>query len=572
MKKNVAIIVFYAILLIGSAIFPVVASFSNSVQKSVETTLDGKILDLEPLENLPDAFSWRNVDGVDFSTAVKNQRGIPSCESFAMLSALEALVQIKVGFPFECDLSEAHLFFWSGGVIDWGSYPENNTKFLKEHGVPDEACWPYPKGRYQYPKNTTSPDWRNRTVKIRDWYYLPEDIEVIKTALYENGPIPTYFLVYKDFLYYKRGIYRHRWGGIYGPHYVCIMGYNDNPGYWIVKGSWGPNQHDNGWFKIAYGECAIEKKSFYLEDPYGKFPIVYVDDDNTGGPWNGSKNSPYQTIQDAVDNVFPLFTIYVKNGTYNENVFVNKSVRIVGEHNENVIVDGGGVGDVITIASPGVTIADMTVRNSGKHIFESGIKTLTLSATATIKNNIIYDCDIGLFLNYAYNDTWNIIEGNTIYGNREGMYTHWAFSTEISNNIIKENAEVGLEMHCSHQCTIKENVIRDNGNFGINIRGSSYENKINSHNKICNNSIGIQIEESHINEISENDFINNSVHAYIYKSFLNKWKKNYWDDHPRILPKFIKGKFGGREFPYFNVDWRPSRNPYNSKTFENVNI
>jgi len=563
MKKNMLISSFFIFLLTAVAILPAVTSFSNSLKQTVEPELEGKIIDLKPLENLPDSFSWRDRNGVDFSTAVKNQYAYPSCESFAILSALEALVQIEVGFPFECDLSEAHLFFWSGGVIDWGSYPENDTQFLKEHGVPDEACWPYPRGLYQYPLNTTSPDWRNRTVKIEDWYYLPEDRDVIKTALITNGPIPTYFLVYNDFLYYQDGIYSHKWGGIYGPHYVCIMGYNDDPGYWIIKNSWGTKVQNEGWFKIKYGECAIEKKSFYLKGPYGKFPILYVDDDNTGGPWNGTEEFPYQTIQDGIDNAFPLYTVYVKNGTYYENVIVNKTIRLVGENKENTIVDGGGAGDVITISYPGVTVADLTVRNSGKQPFNAGIKTLTLRSNATIKENIIYDCDIGLFLNYAYTDTWNFVEGNTIYENREGIYTHWTFSSEISKNIIKMNSEDGIEMHCSHQCKIKDNEICDNGEFGIYIRGASYNNEIKSHNNICNNTIGLQLEESRLNKISENNFINNSIHAFIYKSFINSWKKNYWEGHPRFLPKIIKGKFGGNEFPYFNIDWRPSKNPYN---------
>jgi len=101
----------------------------------------------------------------------------------AIVAAIETMVQYKVGYPFGCDLSEAHLFFFSGGNLYWGSYPENDTQFLKDYGVPDEACWPYPIDRYQYPLNTTSPDWQNRTVKITDWYYLPEDINAIKSAL-----------------------------------------------------------------------------------------------------------------------------------------------------------------------------------------------------------------------------------------------------------------------------------------------------------------------------------------------------------------------------------------------------
>ena len=101
--------------------------------------------------NLPSEFSWRNINGVDFTTPVRNQKRLPSCETFAIVAAVETMVQYKVGYPFGCDLSEAHLYFFSGGNTDWGSFPENDTNFLKEYGVPDEACWKYPSDNFQYP-------------------------------------------------------------------------------------------------------------------------------------------------------------------------------------------------------------------------------------------------------------------------------------------------------------------------------------------------------------------------------------------------------------------------------------
>ena len=202
---------------------------------------NSETFEFEKLIDLPSKFSWRNIEGVDFTTPIRNQAPFPSCETFAIVAAIETMVQYKIGYPFGCDLSEAHLYFFSGGNTDWGSYPENDTQFLKDYGVPDEACWPYPKENYQYPLNTTSPDWKNRTVKISDWYYLPEDPNAIKTALVTNGPVPTYFQIFRDFIYHKKGIYRHRWGEVFGIHYITIVGYNDNPGYWICKNSWGKN-------------------------------------------------------------------------------------------------------------------------------------------------------------------------------------------------------------------------------------------------------------------------------------------------------------------------------------------
>ena len=571
MKIANLISVFCVIILLGSTIFPIISGIEIEPEKLEDPIQQGKIIDLEPLDDRPSYFSWRSADldenghgipgDTDFSTPVKNQYGYPSCESFALTSALEALVQIEVGFPFGCDLSEAHLFFFSGGVIDWGSYPENDTEFLKEYGMPDENCWPYPREVHQYPLNTTSPDWQNRTVKITDWYYLPEDPEAIKTALITNGPVPTYFLVYDDFLGYKDGIYQHRWGSVRGPHYVCIMGYNDDEEYWIVKNSWGTGLQDEGWFNIRYGECGIEKKSFYLTGVYGHFPIAYVDDNNTAGPWNGTKERPYQTIQDAINKVYPGYTIYVMNGTYNENLIVNKTVRIDGEDRTNTIIDGGGFGDVITISVPGVRISGFTVQNSGEQPFNAGIKTLTLKSNTTICDNIIQNNYIGLYLNYAYESAWNIVEDNIIQSNIEGVYVHWANNNKITGNTIRMNEEVGLEMQCCEFSKIKGNIISDNGECGIYLRGSSNSNIINGKNTIRNHSIGIKVSESNKNQINNNNFVNNSVQAYVYNAFLTRWKNNYWDNWPRILPKTIKGHIGHKKIPYVNFDWFPKRNP-----------
>ena len=191
-------------------------------------SIEGFQINKEPIMNgsqeydaLPSQFNWRDINGVDFTTPIRNQNRLPSCETFAITAAVETMVQYKVGYPFGCDLSEAHLYYYSGGNLDWGSFPENDTNFLKEYGIPDEACWPYPKDNYKYPLNTTAPNWRNRTVRINDWYYLPEDINAIKSALVNNGPVPTYFQVFKDFVQYKEGIILSRWSVWSIPDYLC---------------------------------------------------------------------------------------------------------------------------------------------------------------------------------------------------------------------------------------------------------------------------------------------------------------------------------------------------------------
>jgi len=59
-------------------------------------------------------------------------------------------------------------------------------------------------------------------------------------------------IVWKDFYYYKSGVYKHDWGKRVGGHVVTIVGYDDNDQCWIVKNSWGKGWGDDGWFKISY--------------------------------------------------------------------------------------------------------------------------------------------------------------------------------------------------------------------------------------------------------------------------------------------------------------------------------
>jgi len=73
--------------------------------------------------------------------------------------------------------------------------------------------------------------------------------------------------VYNDFFSYSSGVYRHVSGEAAGGHCVCVVGYNDAGGYWICKNSWGDGWGDDGFFRIAYGECGIDSQfPFYDVD------------------------------------------------------------------------------------------------------------------------------------------------------------------------------------------------------------------------------------------------------------------------------------------------------------------
>ncbi len=538
----------------------VFTSFLTNITNT-NLTAKAKITTGLSLQELPSYFSWRDINGVDYVTDIRDQRPYASCEAFGITAAIETMVQYKVGYPFGCDLSEAHLFFnCNGSQLDWGTFPESDLRYLQKYGIPDEACWPYPKTKALFPPNTSSPDWQNRTVKITNWSYLPSDINAIKNALITNGPVPSYLNVYKDFGPYKGGIYRHIWGESNGVHIITIVGYNDDPGYWICKNSWGKAWGEDGWFKIKYGECGIEELPIYIEDICGRFPIVYVDDSNTIGPWNGTKEYPYKTIKDGIDNAYDFWAVYVKNGTYYENIVINKTIQLDGENKTNTIIDGNNTGFVIRIEdAPNTRISGFTIQNSGnKSKYNAGINVESLNSNVTIIDNIIKNNHIGIRLLYTYPESTNTIKNNIITSNYDGISATWIYNNKIENNIIENNLDNGIKMERSEATVIERNIISDNGGCGIYIRGASNKNIIQL-NTIKNNSLGLELRDSHKNKITRNNFIDNEKQVCFYNSFLNKWRRNYWNDLSLFLPKIIKGYIGDEKIHWINIDVFPSR-------------
>ena len=236
--------------------------------------------------NLPSYFSWRNIEGIDYSTPVKNQAPAPTCEAYALCAALETKLQYELQELYNPDLSETHLYFYANGTYEDGYVNiEDAANYLIDHGVPDEGCYPDPHRPYDYPY-TSVKGWENRTVKITEWGWVNRSQQSIKQALIEHGPLPACFNLYLDFNYYRKGIYTHKFGPLRLGHVMTIFGYDDENHCWIIKNSagseWGEHgwirmDYDSTWFAKWYGE---ETGIMYVDGVYGnsdlKVPKVYI--------------------------------------------------------------------------------------------------------------------------------------------------------------------------------------------------------------------------------------------------------------------------------------------------------
>jgi hypothetical protein len=93
---------------------------------------------------------------------------------------------------------------------------------------------------------------------------------------------------------------------------------------------------------------------------------IYVDDDNAGGPWDGSMANPYQNITSGIANSNPTDNIYVWDGSYNENITIDKSLQLIGNSSATTTIDGFGTfNNIINITAEGVEVTGFNITESG---------------------------------------------------------------------------------------------------------------------------------------------------------------------------------------------------------------
>jgi C1A family cysteine protease len=205
---------------------------------------------------LPPSVDWR-VDG--WVTPARFQRSCQACVAFALCGSFESRARIgKNDSTLDLDLSEADLFFGGGRDCAFGWQFEPALVRSRDVGVGVEAAFPFTGANLpavQIPPAVRISSWDSGT-----------SVEARKAALANNGPIIGGMDTYQDLSYYKGGVYQYVTGDSTGKHAICIVGYDDNDGCWIVKNSWSADWGEDGFFRIKYGECGLDV-SYPFYDP-----------------------------------------------------------------------------------------------------------------------------------------------------------------------------------------------------------------------------------------------------------------------------------------------------------------
>ena len=96
----------------------------------------------------PTAFDWRTYLGSDWLSPVKNQGVCGSCWAFSAVGVTEAAHNIANNNPnLDLDLSEQYLVAdCSSAGTCCGGYKDTALQYIRDSGVPDEACMSYVDG------------------------------------------------------------------------------------------------------------------------------------------------------------------------------------------------------------------------------------------------------------------------------------------------------------------------------------------------------------------------------------------------------------------------------------------
>lgn len=236
---------------------------------------------------------------------------------------------------------------------------------------------------------------------------------------------------------------------------------------------------------------------------------------------------PGQTIAVAIAQAAAGDTIKVARGHYREHLTIDKPLTLQGVGRPTL--DGGGVGDVIRIKSPDVTIAGLIIRNSGRDLTaqNAGIYLEPGSDHALIRDNAINYTLFGLWIEKAKNVR---VLGNNITGMRDlasaqrgnGIQLYNSHGAEILDNDISFTRD-GIYVDVSDHALFRGNRLH-HLRYGTHYMNSNYNTWEN--NESFRNRGGLALMEVRHQIVRNNRAWGNSDHGIMLRTMQDSLVEN----------------------------------------------
>lgn len=276
-------------------------------------------------------------------------------------------------------------------------------------------------------------------------------------------------------------------------------------------------------------------------------------------------------LQHAVATAAPGAVLSVAAGVHHVHFVLDQPVTLDGQ--AGAILDGDGLGDVVRIRAAGVTLRNLTIRNSGRDLtaMNAGVYVEKGVDGAVIENNRIQDTLFGVYLDgpqhvqvignvitsiaelrvpdrgdgiHLWNDAWCVIKGNDVSGTRDGIYDYVSHDDLIADNHIHE-VRYGVHQMYTKRETLQGN-ISSNNVAGMALMSSDHMRVVDNH-MFNDSSYGILF-----NYVTYSDISGNEIHditgdpgsdsqaviggegkaLFVYNSEFNRIRGNLLADSP----------------------------------------
>jgi nitrous oxidase accessory protein len=202
----------------------------------------------------------------------------------------------------------------------------------------------------------------------------------------------------------------------------------------------------------------------------------------------------------------PGATIHVPAGVHLGPFQITQRVTLLGD--EGAILDGGGQGDVVVITAPGVTLRNLTIRNSGISLDREDAGVVAEAAGVTLEGLRLENVLFGLYLKNAPN---SVLRNNLVFSKDlaiarrgDGVKIWYSPGCLVEGNQIVDGRDV-LIWYAPH-CTLRHNLV-ERSRYGLHLMNS--DDLHVAENVVRNNSVGIYLMFGHRAELRNNLLYNN---------------------------------------------------------------
>ncbi|MCA9241645.1 MAG: nitrous oxide reductase family maturation protein NosD [Planctomycetales bacterium] len=305
------------------------------------------------------------------------------------------------------------------------------------------------------------------------------------------------------------------------------------------------------------------------------------------------------SLQEMVAAAAPGATVIVPAGTYYGPLTIERPLTLIASG--DVVIQGPGEGDVVTITAPDVTLRGFHICGTGKSLDRENAGIVVTAPRATIEANSLADVLFGVYLKESphsvirgnqvlskplpeprrgdairlWESSHSLIEGNVVHGSRDvivwfseevllrgnrvtggryGMHFMYSSDATLEDNVLTDNS-VGTFLMYSRNLTLRRNILaRNRGPSGFGVGLKDMDGLVAEDNIMVGNRVGIHLDNSP-SEVNVVHHVRRNVIAYndVGVGFLpsvtrNQFSENSFFDNVEQVAVLGSGRLRGNNF------------------------